>query len=107
MVKYNVRDNKVTCVFSINFASCKKTFVGTARCNPTDSFNTEFGKELAYKRAILKLKKYEAQFHKENLSRMKWFKDYEREYKCHESAYQHNKVRVNQLKNEIDQLLNK
>jgi DNA topoisomerase VI subunit B len=102
MVDYKINGNKVSCVIFVNKKSGKVGYVGRAKCNPGDTFDVEFGKELAYKRALLKLKKAETRSHRAYIN--------EREplihaYKHHQKAYEHNHKRVDELKQEIATML--
>lgn len=55
--EYNVDYEKktVTAVMTCD----EGRFIGTARCQPCDSFDVELGKQIAYKRALLQVKKYD------------------------------------------------
>ena len=55
MVKYTVDNTTVRCIISTE----NKTFIGIAKLNPIDTFNLEIGKQIAYKRALLKVKKHD------------------------------------------------
>ena len=60
-VKYKVMEDKrvVLCILKTDYAF---RFVGKAKCLPTDKFNEERGKKIAYLRALLKLKKKDLQY---------------------------------------------
>lgn len=57
----NEKKQTVICVLHTNLGE----FRGVSKCDPRDTFDVEFGKELARKRAVLKCNEYE-------LSRLKW-----------------------------------
>ena len=106
MVDYKINGNKVSCVIFVNKKSGKVGYVGRAKCNPSDKFDAEFGKELAYKRALLKLKKAEARSHSAYVNnRRNWLEPEIQAYKHHQKAYAHNHARVNELKHEIATML--
>ena len=107
MVKYtiNEKDQKVSCVILVGSTKSKTGYVGRSRCNPCDKFDVEFGKNLAYKRALLKMKKAETLYHKNSLNEMHWFIEAERQYRHHTNAYTHNKQRAAELKAEIAKML--
>lgn len=61
MEKYTVNDNIVRCIIVTKVPTWwrleTRTFIGIAKCSPEDKFDIEKGKEIAHKRALLKLKK--------------------------------------------------
>ncbi len=71
MVKYTVNDTTVRCIISTNH----KTFIGIAKLNPVDTFDLETGKQIAYKRALLKIKKQDLAEYKTRMESTKYFYD--------------------------------
>lgn len=108
MVQYKINENqhKVSCVIFVDTKNGKVGYVGRAKCNPSDKFDVEFGKELAYKRALLKLKKAQTKMHREYVSsRRYWLEPAMQQYQHHQKALKHNSVRVDELKQEIAKML--
>ena len=68
MTKFFVNEDKKAVVCLITITRHKglpnQTFIGKAKCSPSDTFDVEKGKDIAYVRALLKLKKAEVQYHK-------------------------------------------
>lgn len=96
---------KVVCVINIPFTKCNSlcgSFKGVAKCSPVDEFDTATGCEIAYVRALLKLKKAEVQFHKNTMNRYDF--GYNR-YKKSQESYEYNKKRVKELTEELNTLL--
>ena len=62
MVRYTVSKNTVRCIITTQVPSywtpVTETFIGVAKCSPRDTFDEAMGKDIAHKRALLKLKKY-------------------------------------------------
>lgn len=106
MVEFKIKNNKVSCVIFINHKNGRIGYVGRAKCSPNDDFNEEFGKDLAYKRALLKLKKAETAEHNKGIKSMRyWIEPQIRRYQHHLNAYKHNAKRVSELKQEIEKML--
>lgn len=57
---YFQKDNTIFCVISfLDYMNKEQRFEGKATCNANDTFNEEFGKDLAHKRAMFKVKEYD------------------------------------------------
>lgn len=52
--KVNKEKHTVVCILTVDKPSCKGTFAGIAKCEPQDTFDEEYGKLLAKRKAILK-----------------------------------------------------
>ena len=53
--KYIVNKEKrtVVCIVTTDSVNCTGTFTGVAKCSPADTFDEEYGKTLARRRAVL------------------------------------------------------
>lgn len=102
---FKVKGNKVSCVVFSNKKSGSVGYVGRAKCNPTDDFNEEFGRNLAYKRALLKLKKAETAAHRNSIKCMQWIEPEIRRYQRHQNGLKFGSQSVERLKQEIATML--
>ena len=103
---FKVNGNKVSCVVFSNKKSGSIGYVGRAKCNPTDKFNEQFGKDLAYKRALLKLKKAETAEHRRGIKEMQtWIEPYIRRYSKHKNGLKYGAESIKHLKEEIATML--
>lgn len=107
MVRYtfDAETNTTRCIITVvdrTKGEVHGRFVGKSTCNPNDQFDEERGKLIAYKRAMLKLKKAEVKFH---LTGKKVYAQANRLYELHTKAYDHNVRRVNELKEELSEIL--
>ena len=103
---FKVKDNKVSCVVFSNKKSGHVGYVGRAKCNPTDKFDEKFGKELAYKRALLKLKKAETAEHRKGIKSMQyWLEPEIKRYEHHKNGLKYGAQHVARLKQEIATML--
>lgn len=94
-------NKRVICVISIpntDWRSLHGTFKGVAKCSPSDTFDENVGKELAYTRALLKLKKAEVEFHKRE---MNYYESEYRKYVKHKNSYDYNLQRVKEVRQEL------
>lgn len=68
MVKYTVNGTTVRCIITTRETfNQPKSYIGIAKLNPEDKFDLETGKQIAYKRALLKVKKSDLAFANFNL----------------------------------------
>ena len=103
---WKVKNNKVSCVVFSNKKSGSVGYVGRAKCSPTDKFNEQFGRELAYKRALLKLKKAETAEHRKSVNSMRyWIEPEIRRYNRHQNGLKYGTQSVERLKQEIATML--
>ena len=58
-IEYEVRPETNTVICYINGVFYNKPIIGTAKCCPSDQFNENIGKQIAYKRAMIRLKEYD------------------------------------------------
>ena len=99
---FKINGNKVSCVVFSNKKSGSVGYVGRAKCNPTDSFDEEFGKNLAYKRALLKLKKAEVAEHSKNAKKIE---PTLRRYNRHMNGIKYGSESIKRIKQEIANIL--
>lgn len=88
----NEKKNTVTCVVK----NKNGVFVGVAKCDPSDVFDENIGKDIARKRAILKSNMKE-------LNRLEWEWS-EQSMQCYESQFAYNRSRKKALKDNIIKL---
>jgi hypothetical protein len=89
------------CVLVANLGFTRKTFIGKARCSLNDVFNPAQGKEIAYVRALIKLKSEEIALHKEVMSLQE---NLYKSYLKHQSSVEFNQKRLKELKEELVEL---
>ena len=58
-IEYDVRPETKTVICYINGVFYNKPIIGTAKCCPSDQFDENIGKQIAYKRAMIRLKEYD------------------------------------------------
>ena len=59
-IEYEVRPETKTVICYINGIFYNKPIIGTAKCCPSDQFDENIGKQIAYKRAMIRLKEYDS-----------------------------------------------
>lgn len=103
MVNYTVDQTTKTvrCIINISKGNVKGTYVGKAVCSIHDPFNVDKGQKIAFKRALLKLKRAEVRYH---TSQAKWAKEWANVYSKSLKAIDHNNRRIQELIEEIDDL---
>lgn len=102
MVKYTVQGTTIRCIIT---TKCRfhyvKTYIGIARLNPQDSYNEEVGKQIAYKRALLQVKKEDIKLY-EN-----YIKTFQREHDNYHkqlSTYHKIKAQIEDITSELKEL---
>lgn len=103
MVNYTVDQatKTVRCIINISTGNVKGTYVGKAVCSIHDNFDKDRGEKIAFKRALLKLKRAEVRYH---TSQAKWAKEWADVYSKSLKAIDHNTRRIQELIEEIDDL---
>lgn len=91
----NEKKHTVICVLHTNLGE----FRGISKCDPRDTFDVEFGKELARKRAVLKCNEYEL-----SLLKCYWQESHIRHLRESERDLEKNLARREALKNGIKKI---
>lgn len=103
---YTDHKHLVVCVLKVSqngfHELASGTFVGKAYCNPSDGFDFEKGKSIAYKRALIKLKSAEKEAHEYYLNLLQESHDL---YVKHLHAYRHQTRTIDQVKCDLEELL--